>query len=99
EPTAKYRKEPKAHLPSVPRTELPTSRSIRMITSVSILLRMIGAATAVNLSKGFGMLASHGPDVGDDTGDRSRRSAGWTCQMSARPRPLAPDKIAVGGRD
>src|SRR5713226_1256666 len=95
EPSGKYRSAPKAHLPRVPRTEFPTRRSMRMMTSVSILLRMIGAAIAVSLVKGFGMLALHGPHVGDGAGYRRRRRGGGACQMGSRPRPLAADEIAV----
>src|SRR5947207_5790208 len=79
--------------------EFPTSRSMRMMTSVSMLPRMIGAAIAVRVLNGFGMSAPHRPHVGDDAGNRRR---GCTCragQMGARPRPLAADKIAVGRRD
>jgi hypothetical protein len=40
-------------------------RSMRMMTSVSILVRMIGAAIAVSLVKGCGTLALHGPHIGN----------------------------------
>src|ERR1700730_16606058 len=69
---------------------------MRMMTSVSMLLRMIGAAIALSLVKGFGMLALYGPNVGDGPCDRRRR--GWARQMGARARPLAADEIAVRGR-
>jgi hypothetical protein len=36
-----------------------------MMTSVSMLVRMIGAAIAVSLVKGLGMLGLHHPHVGD----------------------------------
>src|ERR1700722_4258940 len=70
-----------------------------MMTSVSMLLRRIGAATAVSLLTGFGMLAPHSPDVGDDAGNRSRRGACWTGQMSTCLRSLASDKVAVRRRN
>src|SRR6059058_3805655 len=79
--------------------ELPTSRSMRMITSVSILPRMIGAAVAESFVNGFGMSAPHRPHVGDRAGDGRGRSTCRACQMGARLRPLPADKIAVGGRD
>src|SRR6185437_16164369 len=91
--------EPNAHLPSVPRMPFPTSRSIRMITSVSILVRMIGAAVALSFVKGFGISALHRPHVGDRTGDRGCRRTRRARQMGARARPLTADKIAVRGRD
>src|SRR6516162_7673363 len=72
---------------------------MRMITSVSILLRRIGAATAETFLNGFGMSAPHGPDVGDGAGDCGSGRACRACQMRARTRPLAADKIAVRGRD
>src|SRR5581483_8046048 len=93
------RSEPNAHLPSVPRTEFPTRRSMRMMTSVSILLRMIGAATAVIVLNGFGMSAPHGADVGDGAGDRCGGGARGACQMCARPRSLTANEIAVGCRN
>src|ERR1700680_3788531 len=99
EPSARYRSAPNAHFPSVPRTEFPTRRSMRMMTSVSMLLRMIGAAIAVSLVKGLGMLALHGPHIGDGARYCRCRCRGWTRQVGARPRPLAADEIAIGGRD
>src|SRR6185369_4673716 len=90
---------PKAHLPSVPRMEFPTSRSMRMMTSVSMLPRMIGAAIAVRVLNGFGMSAPHRSHVGDGAGDGSGGRTGRACQMGARPRALAADKITVGSRD
>src|SRR6476620_11555264 len=72
---------------------------MRMITSVSMLARMIGAAVAVSLLNGFAMSASHRPHVGDDTGDRCGRGTRRARQMRARAWPLAADEIAVGGRD
>src|ERR1700730_37772 len=98
EPSGRYRSAPNAHLPKVPRTEFPTRRSMRMMTSVSMLLRMIGAAIALSLVKGFGMLALYGPNVGDVPCDRRRRRRGWARQMGARTRPLAADEISVRGR-
>src|SRR6185437_10200814 len=91
--------EPNAHLPSVPRMPLPTSRSMRMITSVSMLVRMIGAAVALSFVKGFGISALHRPHVGDRACDRGRRRTRRARQMGARARPLPANKIAVGGRD
>src|SRR4029450_13540267 len=79
--------------------EFPTSRSIRMMTSVSMLPRMIGAAIAVSVLNGFGMSAPHRSHVGDGAGDGRGGRTGRACQMGARPRALATDKIAVGGRD
>jgi hypothetical protein len=38
---------------------------MRMMTSVSILVRMIGAAIAVSIVKGFAMLGFHHPHVGN----------------------------------
>jgi hypothetical protein len=35
------------------------------MTSVSMLLRMSGAAIALNWVKGFGISALHGPHIGD----------------------------------
>src|SRR5207253_7504017 len=81
-----------------PRTELPTSRSMRMMTSVSILPRMIGAAIAVSLLNGFGMSACHCPYVRDRAGDGRGRRACRARQMGARLRSLPADEIAVGGR-
>src|ERR1700730_13690321 len=78
---------------------LPTRRSMRMITSVSILVRMIGAAIALSLSKGFGISALHHPHVGDRAGNRGCRRTGRARQIGARPRPLAADEIAIGGGD
>src|ERR1700686_1087914 len=72
---------------------------MRMMTSVSMLLRMIGAAIAVSLVKGLGMLALHGPHIGDGARYCRCRCRGWTRQVGARPRPLAADEIAIGGRD
>src|SRR5690348_12080592 len=69
-----------------------------MMTSVSMLLRMIGAATAISLLKRFGMLASHRPDIGDDAGNRGRRGTCRARQMGACPRPLASDKVTVRRR-
>src|SRR5665213_420067 len=79
--------------------EFPTRRSMRMMTSVSMLPRMIGAAIAFNLVNGLGTLALHGPHVGDGAGYRRRNRRGRACQMSPSPRSLAADKIAVGGGD
>src|SRR5262245_4312266 len=72
---------------------------MRMMTSVSMLARMIGAAMAVSLLNGFGMSAPHRPHIGNGAGDGCSRSTRRACQMRARPRPLPADKIAVGGRD
>ena len=72
---------------------------MRMMTSVSMLVRMIGAAMAVSLVKGFGISALHRSHVGDGAGDRRRRRPRRARQMGARARPLAADEIAVGGRD
>src|SRR5258705_2910443 len=72
---------------------------MRIMTSVSILLRMIGAAIAVNVVKGFGMLALHHPHVGNGACDRGRRCRGWACEMGAGARPLPADEIAIGRRD
>src|SRR6185437_6014989 len=99
EPSGRYRSAPNAHLPSVPRMEFPTSRSIRMMTSVSMLPRMMGAAIAVRVLNGFGMSAPHRSHVGDGAGDGGCGRTCRACQMGARPRALATDKIAVGGRD
>src|SRR5258707_1016801 len=72
---------------------------MRMMTSVSMLVRMIGAAMAFSLSKGFGMLALHRPHVGDGPRDRRRGRRGRARQMGARARSLAADEIAVRSRD
>src|SRR5262245_49083680 len=72
---------------------------MRMITSVSILLRMIGAAVAVSVLNGFGISAPHRPDVGDRAGYGRRGSARRARQMRSRLRTLPPDKIAVRGRN
>src|SRR5437016_3869091 len=99
EPSGRYRSAPKAHLPSDPRIEFPTSRSMRMMTSVSILPRMMGAAIAASLLNGLGMSALHRPDIcdrADDGGGRSRRRAR---QMGSGARPLTADKVPVGRRD
>src|ERR1700682_1546381 len=79
--------------------EFPTSRSMRMITSVSMLLRMIGAAIAVSLLNGFGMSALHCPYVGNGAGDRGGRGGCRACQMGSGPGSLAADKVAIGGGD
>src|SRR5258708_14289470 len=71
---------------------------MRMMTSVSMLLRMIGAAIELSLVKGFGMLALHGPHVGDGTGDRRGRRRGRARQMGTRTRPLAADEFSVRSR-
>src|SRR5271157_1283429 len=72
---------------------------MRMMTSVSILLRMMGAAMAVSLLNGFGISAPHGANVGDGAGDgRSRRTCG-ACEMRARTRSLPADEVAIGRRD
>src|SRR5439155_23399633 len=99
EPSGRYRSAPKAHLPSVPRMEFPTSRSMRMMTSVSMLPRMMGAAIAVRVLNGFGMSASHRSHVSDGAGDGGCGCACRACQMGTRPRAMAADNIAVGGRD
>src|ERR1700733_7258386 len=78
---------------------LPTSRSIRMMTSVSMLERMIGAATAVNFPNGFGISALHRPHIGDRAGNRCRHRTRGARQMGAGTRTLAADEVAVGGRD
>src|SRR5262245_64134963 len=72
---------------------------MRMMTSVSILARMIGAAMAVSLLNGFGISAPHRPHVGNGAGNGCSRSTRRACQMRARLWPLPADKIAVGGRD
>src|SRR5262245_60622224 len=72
---------------------------MRMMTSVSILPRMIGAAVAVSLLNGFGISAPHRPNVGNRAGNGRGRRARWARQMRSRPRPLAADKVAIGGRD
>src|SRR4051812_10669179 len=77
----------------------PTSRSMRMMTSVSMLPRMMGAAIAVRMVNGFGMSAPHRSHVGDDAGDGRGGGTGRACQMGPRPRALAADEIAVRGRD
>src|SRR5882672_4017251 len=79
--------------------EFPTSRSIRIMTSVSILLRMIGAAIAVSLLKDFGMSALHRPHVGDSACNRSGSSRRRARQMGPGARPLTADKIAIRGRN
>src|SRR6266436_1130197 len=99
EPSGRYRSAPNAHLPSVPRMEFPTSRSMRMITSVSILPRMIGAAIAVSLLNGFGMSTLHHPHIGNGTGDRGGRGHRRARQMGPGLRSLTADKISVGGGD
>src|SRR5689334_4158945 len=72
---------------------------MRMITSVSILPRMIGAAVAMSLLNGFGMSAPHRPHVGNGAGDRRSRRTRRARQMGARPWSLPADEIAVRGRD
>src|SRR5215207_8875937 len=72
---------------------------MRMMTSVSILPRMMGAAIAVSVLNGFGMSVPHRSHVGDGAGDGRCGRTGRTCQMGTRPRALAADEIAVGGRD
>src|ERR1700733_10714495 len=99
EPFARYRSEPNAHLPSVPRMAFPTRRSMRMMTSVSMLPRMIGAAIALSFVKAFGMSALHRPHVGNGAGYCRRCRRGRARQMSPRARSLTADKITVGGRD
>src|SRR6204780_2656351 len=99
EPSARYRSEPNAHLPSVPRMAFPTRRSMRMMTSVSILLRMSGAAIVLSFVKGFAMSALPRPRVGKGAGYCRPRRRGRARQMSPRARSLAADKITVGGRD
>src|SRR3954447_19478787 len=79
--------------------EFPTSRSIRMMTSVSILPRMIGAAVAVSLLKDFGMSALHCPHVGNGARNRRGCSRRWTRQMGPGAWSLTADKITVGGGD
>src|SRR5260221_11145698 len=79
--------------------EFPTSRSMRMMTSVSMLLRMIGAAIAASLLNGFGMSAFHHPYIGDGARDRGCCSTRRARQMRPRTRPLPADEIAVGRRD
>src|SRR6266700_4023428 len=95
-PSGRYRSAPNAHLPSVPRMEFPTRRSIRIMTSVSILLRVMGAAMAVSLVNGLGMSALHRPHVGDGARDRCRRRACWAREMGPRTRSLTADEVAVG---
>src|SRR5450755_3583616 len=99
EPSGRYRSAPNAHVPRVPRTEFPTRRSMRMMTSVSMLLRMIGAAMAESLVKGFGMLALHHSHVGNGARYRGRRRRRRARQMGTGTRALAADKIAIGRRD
>src|SRR3981081_2215589 len=99
EPSGRYRSAPNAHFPSVPRTEFPTRRSMRMMTSVSMLLRMIGAAIACSSVKGFGILALHGSHVSNGPGYRRCRRRRWARQMGAGTRPLAADEVAIRGRD
>src|ERR1700754_1133143 len=79
--------------------EFPTSRSIRMMTSVSMLVRMIGAAIAESSVKGFGMSALHRSHVGDGARDRRGRGAGRAGQMRAGARPLPSVEVAIGSRD
>src|SRR5664280_1083228 len=79
--------------------EFPTRRSIRMMTSVSMLPRMIGAAIADSLVKGFGMLALQGPHVGDGAGYGGGCRHGGARQMGTGTRPLAADEIAIGSRN
>src|ERR1700754_285578 len=79
--------------------EFPTSRSMRMMTSVSTLVRMIGAAIAESSVKGFGMSALHRSHVGDGAQDRRSRSAGRTRQMSTGARSLPSDEVAIGSRN
>src|SRR6267378_2239728 len=78
--------------------EFPTSRSIRIMTSVSTLLRMIGAAIAVILLKDFGMSALHRPHVGNGASNRRGCSRRWASQMGPGARSLTADKIAIGGK-
>src|SRR6478735_6075672 len=79
--------------------EFPTSRSIRIMTSVSILLRMIGAAMAVTLPKGFGMSALQHSCVGDGAGNCRGCGTRRARQMGPGARPLPANKIAVGSGD
>src|ERR1700682_3816128 len=72
---------------------------MRMMTSVSMLERMIGAAIAASLVNGVAMLVFHHPHVGNCARYRRRHRCGRTCQMGAGARPLAADEIAIGGRD
>src|SRR4051812_32974698 len=72
---------------------------MRMMTSVSILLRMIGAAIAESLLNGFGMSAPHRPHVGNGAGNRCGRRTCRARQMGPRAWPLPTDKIAIGRRD
>src|SRR5260221_6831106 len=99
EPSGRSRSPPNAHLPRVPRMEFPTNRSIRMMTSVSILPRMIGAAIAVSLLKDFGMSALHRPHVGNGAHNRRGSSRRRARQMGPGTRSLTADKIAIGRRD
>src|SRR4029079_11517154 len=78
--------------------EFQTSRSMRMITSVSMLLRIIGAAIAVNLPKGFGMSALQHSYVGDGTRNCSGRGSCRAREMGPGARPLPPNKIAGGSK-
>src|SRR3954452_11065900 len=79
--------------------EFPTSRSMRMMTSVSILSRMIGAAVAVSLLKGFGISALHRPHVGNGARDRGSRGCRRTRQVGSRAWSLPADEISIGGED
>src|SRR5271169_5859130 len=96
EPSGRYRSAANAHLPSVPRMEFPTRRSMRMMTSVSILPRIIGAAIAVSLLSGFGMSALQRSYVCDSACDRRSSSARRAREMGARTRPLTAHEIAIG---
>src|SRR6266436_9632228 len=99
EPSGRYRSAPNAHLPSVPRMEFPTSRSMRMITSVSILPRMIGAAIAVSFLNGFGISTLHRPHIGYGAGDCGGRGHRRARQMGPGPGSLTTDKVAIGSGD
>src|SRR3954449_12754719 len=72
---------------------------MRMMTSVSMLPRMIGAAMACSSVKGFGILALHGPHVSNSAGYRRCGRSRWARQMGTGPRPLAADEVAIRGRD
>jgi hypothetical protein len=60
-----------------------------------MLVRMIGAAIAVNLVNGFGMLALHHPHIGNGAEYRRRRRHGRARQMGTGTRSLAADEIAI----
>jgi len=90
----------KAHLPRVPRTEVPTRRSMADddIGYRYCLRIIVGASLAVNVVKGFGRLRVHHPHVRQWPCDRGRAAVSGLAIWVLRADPCPANESAIDSR-